>query len=183
MTFLELVNKRSSIREYAARPVPREVINRCLEAARLAPSACNEQPWHFIIVDDPALKDRVSSAAFSGIYSMSSFAKNAPALVVVVREKSAGFAAAGGFFRTVQYNLIDIGIACEHFILEAAEDGVGTCWVGWFNERAVKKVLGIPKAKKADIIISMGYPREGPVRPRIRKSLNEISAFNNSHKL
>lgn len=177
MTFLELVNKRNSIREYAARPVPREVIDRCLEAARLAPSACNAQPWHFIIIDDPVLKDRVSSAAFSGIYSMNSFAKKAPALVVMVREKSRGFASTGGFFRSVQYNLIDIGIACEHFILQAAEDGVGTCWVGWFNERAVKKVLGIPRTKKADIIISMGYPGGGTARPRIRKSLDEISEF------
>jgi nitroreductase len=109
---------------------------------------------------------------------MNSFAKNAPVLIVVVREKSRGFAATGGLFRSVQYNLIDIGIACEHFILEAAEDGIGTCWVGWFNERAVKKVLGIPKTKKADIIISMGYPAEGAIRPRIRKSLDEISRFN-----
>lgn len=178
MTFLELVNKRSSIRRYAARPVPREIIDRCLEAGRLAPSACNAQPWYFIIVDDPVLKDKVSAAAFSGIYSMNSFAKTAPVLAVVVRERSKQFAAIGGFFRGVQYNLIDIGIACEHLILQAAEDGVGACWLGWFNEKAVKKILDIPKGKKADVMISMGYPAEGSTGQRIRKPLNEISRFN-----
>src|SRR3989338_7816393 len=131
MTFLELVNKRRSVRGYISRPVPKEVIERCLEAARLAPSACNAQPWYFMIVDDPVLKDKVSSAAFSGIYSMNSFAQTAAALVVVVREKSKRAAALGGFYRHTQYNLVDIGIACEHFILQAAEDGVGTCWLGW----------------------------------------------------
>ena len=183
MTFLELVNRRNSVREYIAKPVPREVIDRCLEAARMAPSACNAQPWYFIIIDDPVLKDKISGAAFSKIYSLNSFAKTAPVLAVVVRKRSGGFSAIGGFYRGVQYNLVDIGIACEHFILQAAEDGVGTCWVGWFNERAVKKILGIPRAKKADIMISMGYPGVESERQRIRKSLHEISAFNNSHKL
>ncbi len=178
MTFLELINKRSSVRKYTAKPISREIIDRCLEATRLAPSACNAQPWYFIIVDDPVLKGKVSDAAFSGIYSMNSFAKTAFALVVVVREKSSRFAAVGGFFRNVQYNLIDIGIACEHFILQAAEDGVGTCWVGWFNERAVKKILGIPRDKKADIMISMGYPEEKSERPKTRKALTEMSRFN-----
>jgi len=178
MTFLELINKRSSVRKYTAKPIPREIIDRCLEATRLAPSACNAQPWYFIIVDDPVLKGKVSDAAFSGMYSMNSFAKTAFALVVVVREKSSRLATVGGFFRDVQYNLIDIGIACEHFILQAAEDGVGTCWVGWFNERAVKKVLGIPRDKKADIMISMGYPEEKSERPKTRKALTEMSRFN-----
>jgi nitroreductase len=178
MTFIELVNKRSSVRKYVTKPVTREIIDRCLEAARLAPSACNAQPWYFIVVDDPALRDRVSAAAFSGMYSKNSFARSAPAFVVVVREKTSQFAAIGGFIRGVRFNLIDIGIACEHFILQAAEDDVGTCWLGWFNERAVKKILGIPKDKKADIMISMGYSEEDRARQKIRKSLNEISAFN-----
>ena len=166
------------MRKYAARPISREIVDRCLEAARLAPSACNAQPWHFTIVDDPVLRGKISAVAFSGIYSMNSFAKTAPLLAVVVREKSGRLAASGGFFRGVQYNLIDIGIACEHFILQAAEDGVGTCWVGWFNERAVKKILGIPRTKKADIMISMGYPGEESATPRTRKILDKMSAFN-----
>jgi len=178
MTFLELVNKRASVRKYTAVPVPREVITRCLEAARLAPSACNSQPWKFIVVDEPALRKRLADAAFSGAYSMNSVTGNAPVLVVVTRSRSRGFATVGGFFRKVQYSLIDIGASCEHFILQAAEQGVGTCWLGWFNERAVKKILEIPKSEKADIIISMGYPGEGSYREKTRKSLDEIARFN-----
>ncbi len=178
MTFLELVKKRASVRKYTASPVPREAINRCLEAARLAPSACNSQPWNFIVVDDPALRKRLSVAAFSGAYSMNAVVGNAPVLVVVTRLRSHGPATVGGFFRGVQYNLIDIGASCEHFILQAAEEGVGTCWLGWFNEKAVKKILGVPKNQKADIIISMGYPEAGSWREKTRKPLNEIVRFN-----
>jgi len=177
MKFLELVKKRSSVRRYAARPVPREVIEKCLEAARLTPSACNSQPWRFIVVSDPALKDKLGEIAFSGIYSMNSFAKKAPALVVVVRQRSSKAATAGGFFRGTQYNLIDLGAACEHFVLQAAEEGIGTCWLGWFNEKKVKRLLGIKRGSRADIIISMGYPESEKQREKSRKPLSEISRF------
>ena len=178
MTFLELVNKRCSVRKYDPSPVPREIIDRCLEAARLAPSACNSQPWRFVVVDDAALRRKLAEAAFSGVYSMNSFAKEAPVLVVAVRERSTRFAAFGALFRGLQYNLIDIGIACEHFILQAASEDVGTCWLGWFDEGAVKKVLGIEKGKKADIIISMGYPQKGTCPEKARMPLSEISGYN-----
>ena len=178
MNFLDLIRKRKSIRKYAPGTVSREIIGRCLEAARLAPSACNSQPWYFLVVDDEALKCKVGEAAFSGPYSMNAFAKNASALVVVVRAKSKGFARFGGFVRVVQYNLIDIGIACEHFVLQAAEEGVGTCWLGWFDEKAVKKVLGIPKDKKADIMISLGYPEGAVPGERPRKPAEAVGGFN-----
>lgn len=178
MNFLELVKRRKSTRRYAAKPVSREVIAKCLEAAQLAPSACNSQPWYFIVVDDPDLKNKLAQAAFSGVYSMNSFAKDAPVFVVVVRDKSSYFATLGGYYRGVQFSLIDIGIACEHFILQAEEDGVGTCWLGWFNEKVVKKILGIPRNKKADIMISMGYPDNQTQVSKTRKPLGEISRFN-----
>ena len=141
MDFLDLVRKRESVRSYSVTPVPRELINKCLEAARLAPSACNSQPWTFIVIDDPETKKKLADTAFSGIYSINAFAREAPVLVVVITERSAYAAKLGAYFRGMQYNLIDIGIACEHFILQAAEEGIGTCWLGWFNERGVKKVL------------------------------------------
>lgn len=178
MTFLELIKKRQSVRKYSTAPVSRQIINRCLEAARLAPSACNSQPWQFIVVDDPALKPKVADKAFGGVYSMNAFAKEAPVLVVVARDRSGYFAALGGFCRGMQFGLVDIGIACEHFVLQAQEDGVGTCWLGWFDEKGTKKILGIPKNKKVDMIISMGYPAEGTLREKIRKPLRDISTFN-----
>ena len=178
MAFLELVKKRRSVRRYSKRGVPREVIDRCLEAARLAPSACNAQPWYFIIVDDEKLKDELANKAFSGIYSMNSFAKAAPVLIAVVTERSNYIARLGGYFKGVQYSLIDIGISCEHLILQAEEESLGACWLGWFNENALKKVLGLPKGKKVDVIISMGYPEKAGTKDKSRKPLDEIRRFN-----
>lgn len=177
MTFLELAKKRSSIRKYSAKPVPREVVEKCLEAARLAPSACNSQPWFFIVVDNEKDKNDLAEAAFSGIHSMNIFAKKAPVLIAVITEESAYMAKVGGYLKGVQYSLIDIGIACEHLCLAAAEEGVGACWLGWFNEKVVKKILGLQNSKKVDVIISMGYPEDEKPRGKIRKSLDEIRRY------
>lgn len=178
MKFLDLVKVRKSVRKYSAKPVDRDIIARCLEAAQFAPSACNSQPWYFIVVDDPDLKKRIADVAFSGVYSMNSFAKKAPVLVAVVRDKSSYLACLGGYFRGFQFSLIDIGIACEHFILQAAEEGVGSCWLGWFNEKAVKNILAIPAGKKVDIMISLGYPEVEEQIAKARKPLSQISRFN-----
>lgn len=178
MAFLDLVKKRQSVRKYAARPVPREAIEQCLKAVQLSPSTCNSQPWYFIIVDDEALRKRVADAAFSGMYSMNSSVKDAPVLVVVVRDRSKYLAILGGRCRGIPFSLIDIGIACEHFVLQAVEEGIGTCYMGWFNETAVKKVLDIPRSMKADLIISMGYPADAQERVKTRKLLSEIHRFN-----
>lgn len=177
MKFLELVKKRQSIRKYSSQPVPRELIDKCLEAAQFAPSACNAQPWSFIIVDDEKGKNALTDKAFSGIYSINSFAKNASVIIVVIAEQSTYAAKLGGYFIGTQFNLIDIGIACEHLILQAAEQGIGTCWLGWFNEKKVKKVLGISNKKKVCLLISMGYPEAEFEREKKRKSLNEIRKY------
>lgn len=175
MSFLDLAKKRQSCRKYSSREVSRESITRCLEASRLAPSACNSQPWHFIVVTDPDLKRKVAEAAFSGIYSMNAFAKEVPILVIAIREHSKYVARLGGSLRGVQYSLIDLGIVCDHFTLQAAEEGLGTCWLGWFNERAVKKILDISRGKKIDVILSVGYPENEDVRPKNRKDLAVMS--------
>lgn len=177
MGFLELVQNRRSCRRYSPRPIPRPVIERCLEAARLAPSACNSQPWRFIVVEDPALKSCLGEKAFSGIYAMNRFAQEAPILVVVIRERSKYAARVGGALRGIPYSLIDLGIAVEHLVLQAEEEGVGSCWLGWFDERAVKRVLGLPRSDKVDILLSLGYPQDnGPVAKN-RKSSEETWQF------
>ena len=177
---LDLIRKRRSVRRYIDRMIPKEDLEKCVEAARLAPSACNGQTWKFIVVDDPALKNELCEKAFSGIYSMNRFAKDSAALVVVVSEKEKFTSAAGGYVRGTNYYLLDIGIACEHLILQATELGIGSCWIGWFDERALKRVLAVPKGRKVDIIISLGYPEKDAMTrlPPSRKSLDEIRAFN-----
>ena len=177
MTFLELVNLRQSVRNYSQKPVPRSLIDKCLDAARLAPSACNSQPWSFIVIDDKEMKDRIAKGAFSGIYAINAFVKEAPVIIVVITERSRYVAQLGSYFRGTSYNLIDIGIACEHLVLQAAEEGVGTCWIGWFNEKTVKKILGLGRGKKVDVLITMGYPKETEPRDKRRKALHEIGRY------
>ncbi len=179
MALLDLVKHRKSIRDFLDVPVEREKIMMCLEAARLAPSACNSQPWKFIVVDDRQLKNKLCHAAFSGIYLVNSFCKMAPVIVVVVSEKSKFLARIGGMFRGTKYYLIDIGIAIEHFVLQAEDLGLGTCWIGWFDESAVKSILNIPRRKKIDILIALGYYDREKVRSgHGREPIDEIASFN-----
>ncbi len=179
MALLDLLKHRKSVREFLDRPVERDKIITCLEAARLAPSECNSQPWRFIVVDDRQLKDRLCDAAFGGIYSMNSFCKTAPVMVVVISEKSKFIARIGEMFRGTKYYLIDIGITCEHFVLQAEDLGLGTCWIGWFNERGVKSTLGIPQRKKIDMLIALGYYDREKLGPEHdREPMDKIASFN-----
>ena len=179
MALLDLIKHRKSIRDFLDRPVEREKIMMCLEAARLAPSACDSQPWRFIVVDDVQLKNKLCDAAFGGIYSINTFCKMAPVIVVVISEKSKFIARIGGVFRGTKYYLIDIGIACEHFVLEAEDLGLGTCWIGWFNEGAVKSVLNIPQSKKIDILLALGYYDKEKAHPEHGKEpMEKIASFN-----
>jgi len=186
VALLDLIKHRRSVRNFLDRPVEREKIMKCLEAARLAPSACNAQPWKFIVVDDKELKDKLCHAIFGGIYSLNSFCKKAPVIVVVVSERrrflaaiSQFMSAIGGTLSGTKYYLIDIGIAVEHFVLQAEELGLGTCWVGWFDERAAKRILNIPWYEKVDIIVALGYYNEkkSPAG-HSRRSVNRMSSFN-----
>lgn len=179
MNFSDLVKQRRSVRDFITRPVEREKIMMCLEAARLAPSACNSQPWKFIVVDDLNVKQELCDAAFSGLYTINSFCRKAPVIVVIVSEKSNFMERIGGMFRGTQYYLIDIGIAGEHLVLQAEDLGLSTCWVGWFDEKAIKKVLNIPSDRKVDILIAMGYCSETKViSEHNREFMNKVAAFN-----
>ncbi|MBP7276309.1 MAG: nitroreductase family protein [Kiritimatiellae bacterium] len=176
-TFLDLCRSRQSCRNYDPhRPVPREALDRCIEAARLAPSACNSQPWMFVVVDRPELKRRVAEAAFGGAYSMNRFAADAPVLVVMVTERSKRVAQMGAWLRRVPYNRIDIGIAGEHFCLQAAEEGLGACWLGWFNAPAVRRALELPRGARLDVMFSVGWPDQ-PVREKNRKPAEAMSRY------
>ncbi len=179
MEFLDLVKHRKSVRNFLDRPVEREKIMMCLEAARLAPSASNSQPWKFIVVDDNETRKRLCDSAFGGIYAINSFCKTAPVIIVVVSEKSKFLTRIGGIFRGTQYYQIDIGIACEHLVLEAEDLGLGTCWIGWFNENAVKSMLNVPPEKKIDILIALGYySRDKLGLEHGREPMDRIASFN-----
>jgi nitroreductase len=178
MTFLELVSKRESTRRYLPEPVPRELIEKCLEAARLAPSACNSQPWSFIVVEDEEKKNQIARATKTSLIKMNTWVSTAPVVIVVITERSRYAARMGGALRGVQYSLIDVGIACDHLTLQATELGLGTCWLGWFNEKKIKKILDLPKATHIDVVLSLGYPHpDAPPRVKNRKPLEEIRRY------
>lgn len=179
MVVFDIIKHRKSIREFNNKPVEREKIQLCLEAARLAPSACNSQPWKFVVVDAPEVRKKVVEAAFSGIYAINTFARKAPVIIVVVSEKGKFIARAGGEWRGTPYYLIDIGIATEHLVLQAEEMGLGTCWIGWFNETAVKSILNIPKDRKVDILIAVGYYEvDKNISEHDREDMGKVSSFN-----
>ena len=176
--FLELVNTRQSDRGYKDIPVETEKLEHCLEAARLAPSASNSQPWTFIIVNEPELREKVARATFSSAVKFNKFTLEAPILIAVVTEKSKLLSQIGNFLKNQQYNLIDIGIAIENFSLQAADQGLGTCIMGWFDEKKIKELLNVPKSKRINIMMSLGYSSEEETREKIRKPLDKIVRYN-----
>lgn len=156
----------------------RKKVLACIEAARLAPSAQNVQPWRFLIIDDPVIKAEFAAEAFSGIYSFSRFAAKAPVLIVILARLDIIANRLGRQIQDVSFYLIDIGIAGEHIALQAEELGLGTCWIGWFNVRRTRKYFKIPRKYKIVCLMAVGHFEKKPPREKKRKSLEEIAWFN-----
>ncbi|MFC1724388.1 nitroreductase family protein [candidate division KSB1 bacterium] len=179
MNFIELVKKRRSVRKYLQKPVERTEILKCVEAARFAPSAEHVQPWRYLIIDDPNVLKKVADSAFTGVYKFTKFASKAPVLVLILARLDILANKIGKQIQGTQYYLIDIGISGEHFVLQAAELGIGTCWIGWFNEKKLRQALNIPKKYKIVSLISMGYfDNNFELKEKHRKGLEEIHWFN-----
>ncbi|KYC50941.1 MAG: dihydropteridine reductase [Candidatus Methanofastidiosum methylothiophilum] len=177
MDFLELCEKRYSCRNYLEKEVEKEKIEKCLEAARLAPSAVNAQPWRFIVIDDPELKKKVANETFDKLASFNKFSLKAQMLVVIVNENPVITSFLGRFAQGRDFSLIDSGIVASHFCLKATEEGLGTCILGYFNENNIKKILKIPRKKSISLIITVGYPADSP-RKKIRKSIETLRKYN-----
>jgi nitroreductase len=173
------VQARQSVRKYTDKPVEPEKLQRCLEAARLAPSASNSQPWKFVVVNDPELVQKVARETIGPLSTFNNFVPQAPVIVAIVIEKMKTLTKIGSSIQDREYPLIDIGIAAEHFCLQAAEDGLGTCMLGWFNEKPVKELLKIPKDRRIGLLITLGYaPEDYRLRQKIRKTFEEVTGFN-----
>lgn len=182
MDFLDLAKKRQSTRAYDIdRNVEREKIERIIEAARLAPSACNAQPWHFIVVDDVDLKNKVADAASARLLGMNHFTKQAPVHILIVEEKPNLSSSVGGLLKDKHFAFVDIGIAASHICLAAEAEGLGTCILGWFDEKKMRKLLDIPKSKRVLLDIVVGYPAQ-ELREKKRKDMHEICSFNGYKK-
>jgi len=174
--FLELVQKRQSDRAYLDKPVENEKLERILEAARLAPSACNSQPWKIIVVTDPEKRMQVADATASKLLSMNHFTKQAPVQLVLVEESGNFTSSVGGLITNKHYPHIDLGIVAAHVSLAATDEGLGSCIIGWCDEKKVKKTLDIPKNKRVVLVILLGYSAQ-PLRDKKRKSKEEIVSY------
>ncbi|NDV66855.1 nitroreductase family protein [Bacteroides sp. 224] len=174
--FLELAEARQSDRAYVkGRLVEEEKLERILEAARLAPSACNAQPWKFIVVNEPELAVQVGKAT-AGL-GMNKFAKDAPVHILIVEESANISSKLGGKFKSKHFPLIDLGIASAHISLAAESEGLGSCILGWFDEKAIKKLVGIPESKRLLLDITIGYPAKEK-RKKIRKPKEKVVSYN-----
>jgi nitroreductase len=159
MALLDVIFNRRSVRRYKSKKVPEKVLKNIFEAGRLAPSAMNAQPWHFIVVTDPNTKYELSR----GIWNK--FLEEAAFVVVGCGEKKDN------------WSTIDVTIALENMVLAAEAQGVRSCWIGDFKEGELKKLLSIPDHLRVVALISFGYSAEEP-SARDRKSLEEIIHYN-----
>lgn len=163
---LEVIHLRRSIRRYDARPIPAGELDRILEAGRLAPSASNRQPWKFVVVTDPARRRQLAEAARG-----QAFIAEAPVVIVAcgIERRTFGH----GQFETWP---VDLSIALDHMSLAAADEGIGTCWIGAFDPPSVKSILGIPEEVGVFMLMPFGYPAENPpARPR--RTREEVYTF------
>jgi nitroreductase len=166
MNVFDAIKKRRSIRAFLDKPIEEEKLLRVLEAGRLAPSAKNLQEWKFIVVKDKELKKRIAVASNHQTFI-------AEAFVIIL-----GCATITDYVMTCGQPAypIDLTIGMTQMTLQAVEEGLGTCWIGAFNEDEVKKILNIPKEVRVVQLFPLGYPESSP-EPRERKKLKEIVCY------
>lgn len=170
--FLQLVASRQSDRAYdMSRAVEHDKLERILEAARLSPSACNAQPWRFVVVTDPELAVKVGKAT-AGL-GMNKFAKDAPVHILVVEESMNITSFLGAKIKDKYFPCI----AAAHITLAAESEGLGSCILGWFDEKEIKKLVGIPANKRLLLDITIGYPVKEK-RKKSRKSQEKVVSYN-----
>lgn len=166
---MDIIRTRKSIRAYLPKEIEREKLDYILEAFRLAPSAKNIQPWKLIVVDDKKIIKELIPAC-----NNQKFLEDAPVIIAACADEENAYGRMGGYMSSYS---IDIALALEHLILAAAEQGLGTCWIGSFKEQEVKDILQIPKKMRVVALTPVGYPaREGSGRGR--KPMSEVVSYN-----
>ena len=172
------IETRRSIRKYKNIEIDRNIIEKLIESARLAPSGHNTQPWHFIIVTDGGIKESIVKVANNQTWMLT-----APLFIVCLADIRARIASKDEMYideETSSFELKrvirDAAIATEHILLEATNFGLGTCWVGFFAQKDIRPILGIPSDKFVIGVVTVGYPDEDP-KKRPRKSSNEIVRY------
>ena len=168
MDIYEAIRTRQSIRRYRPDPVPDGVLNRVLDAMRLAPSAGNKQPWRFVVVKDASTREQVAEAC-----ARQTWMAQAPVIVAACGWEKRAYSQMGGYWNALP---VDVTIAFDHLTLAAAAEGLGTCWIGSFVEEEVRRVLAIPEEVTVIALTPLGY-HDVPPAPKTRKELSEIVCY------
>ncbi len=166
MELKEIMEERESVRNYEDRPVPKEKLKRVLEAARLAPSASNRQPWKFIVVKEKKRRQELAEAA-----NGQTFVGQAGVIIVAVATRPEHIMSCG-----VPSHPVDLAIALDHMTLAAVDEGLGTCWIGAFSQDRVKELLDIPEKYRVVALLPLGFPGQER-KMKTRKSLEEIVCY------
>jgi len=162
----EAIRNRRSVRSFQDKEIPEEVLERVLNAARVAPSANNVQPWKFILVRDAGLRREVAKHCWN-----QTFLSEAPVIIVACGLHTSS--KVGGYETSVY---VDVAIAVDHLTLAARAEGLGTCWIGAFDNNKLKKLLNIPRNVNVVVVIPLGYPKGPFGRMGYRKELDEITS-------
>ncbi len=174
MDVMEAIRFRRSVRSFDSRPIPEPVLERLLDSLRWAPSACNNQPWKFVLVTEPDLRRELAVISRKQMWMA-----EAPMIVVACGYPGKAYAKMGGYGSSVD---IDLAIALDHLSLAAAAEGIGTCWIGAFDETAVKVLLGVPGEAKVIAMMPVGYPKTADLLQAAaesrRKRMVEIAVWN-----
>lgn len=173
MEFDQILAKRRSVRSFDSKPVRHEDLMAICEAARLAPSACNSQTWRFIAVTDQDRIQRICREAMRPVIP-NRWLADAPLVIVGCSQLDWVANRIGSSVTGIEYYRIDLGIAMEHMVLKATELGLGTCWIGWFSEKNVQRILNIPKKIKVSAMLAVGYPKHAALKKSSRKPIEDI---------
>ncbi|MDR1049551.1 MAG: nitroreductase family protein [Deltaproteobacteria bacterium] len=173
--FLDLASKRQSCRNFADKPVEHEKLLKCVEAARLTPSACNSQPWSIVVVEKPELAAEVAKSTMH--MGINEYIGKARAFFVVVEEYAALMPAIGCMIDNQYFARGDLGAVTYGLTLAAQSEGLGTCIVGMFDRPKLREMLDISKDKSIFLLVAVGYPENAQVRNKARKPLEEIARF------
>ena len=176
MDIFEVFDKRYSCRSYSEQKVEREKLLKIVETARNSPSACNSQPWHFVIVDQEDKVKKVAQATRKGGIGINKFTEKVSAFIVLVKEKPT---LVGRVAKAISrdYSPNDIGIAMATMSYTATALGLGNCIIGWFDEKKVREVLSIPKSSTPDLILAVGIP-DGEKKNPVKKDIDKVCSIN-----
>ena len=173
--FLDLAARRQSCRSFSGIRVEREKLTKCVEAARLAPSGCNGQPWSFVVVDDPQKVEEVAKCAQQ--LNINAFTDKAGAFIIVLEEHAVLMPMLRKMLDSQTFAKGDIGGAVISICLEAADLGVGSCIIGLYDREKLCNILGLPQEQRFGALIALGYAADDAIRPKTRKGLSEIVKY------